>query len=243
MRAFQLARGYSPSILRLPTTDVPERFLIAPKCTAAARTLQKVLRTQNNHLTSPQALKSGTTIWLYYKTSKQNDPVRWVKAKFIGAIPFYVRGRRSDRGPPMKLAYEHVRLLPEGSLAKAVQTVVLEDVLADHVSDTVSEEEAQPEGSEPAKVMLNVLGPENSDFEINEASRTRSSFFAGTVSGDPWRDIGQTRVRGSHSEQSTDLTTNKQQLLNQVEDVLRKAQVTRNKMECAPSCMLDKAVD
>ncbi|PXF40003.1 hypothetical protein BWQ96_10281 [Gracilariopsis chorda] len=75
LSSFQLARGYSTSLLGIPATRVPEEILHAHKRTTATRALQKLLKAQNNHLVPPHFVRPGTSIWVCYNTSKQNHPI------------------------------------------------------------------------------------------------------------------------------------------------------------------------
>lgn len=249
LSSFQLARGYSPSLLGIPHSHVPPDLLNAHKSMTDTRALQKLMRSHDNHLVPFSALKSGSQIWVYYNTSKQNDPVRWVRATVVSTTPFYVRCRRSDRGPPMQVAYEHIRMVPEGELANELQQGILEDLLADDIPSSAHQEGVQHTGNnleqeypnDPAQIMMDVFGPEDDDEETTATDTLRKSFFTKAVLGEPEKDIGPT----AHQQQipvKFELQSDEQKVLQEIHKVTGGAQVSRKKMDCAPQWVLDKAV-
>ena len=130
LSAFQLARGYSPSILGMAAKAVTPELLEAHKQTVASRAIQKVLRSRRNTLIPPGMLEPGNEIWVYFDTSAANDPARWLKAKVVEVTDNVVKCRRNNKGIPMNVAFEHIRIPPSGELARELQTGILEDMLS-----------------------------------------------------------------------------------------------------------------
>lgn len=130
MSSFALARGYSPSILGLPKTDVTQELLDAHKQQVATRALQRVLRSRAYNSPPPEMFNANDDVWVFYRTSKQNENVEWVQAKVVSAEQHYLLARRSERGPPMRVAYEDVRLAPQGALAQQLMSCSMEHELA-----------------------------------------------------------------------------------------------------------------
>ena len=65
----------------------------------------------------------------------QNEKVEWVKAKVVKSEQHYRLARKSTRGPPMRIAYEDVRLAPKGSLTQELLSCSLEQELQKHSVD------------------------------------------------------------------------------------------------------------
>lgn len=129
MSSFQIARGYAPSVLGIPPSRVTQELLTAHREMSATRALQKLLNSHDNHFLPPSALTEDTNIWVYYRTSAQNEHPRWVKVTAIEALTHFVKCRRLPKGPPMTIAYDYIRLVPQRSLARELQESVLKDVL------------------------------------------------------------------------------------------------------------------
>lgn len=240
LSAFQLARGYSPSILGVPSSKVPADLMQAHIEMKSIRAIQKVLKGRAAHTVPPSALYPGRAIWVFYKTSQQNVPVRWVAATVEKAERHFVRCRRSSRGPPMKVAYEHVRLKPQGELTAELSEKSLEDELHDvQFNQTVD----APEGDvdEDSDVMRDIFGSDSEEQEVGIGTRT--SFLAEIdADGEPMLDIGMDSASGPQ-EGSEDLRSDEDLVLKDVYKAIGSGQVTRKSMECAPAWLVKKAVD
>lgn len=138
LSSFQLARGYSPSILGVPSSIVPTVLLEAHKAQTATRALHKLLHSRSPNTVPANLLPRDRLIWVFHKSSRQNDPIRWEKAKVISTHPHYVlaKGLSAIRGPPMKVAYEDIRLVPQGKLTEELDTYTLEHETRQPDADT-----------------------------------------------------------------------------------------------------------
>lgn len=126
---------------------------------SAARAVQKVMRSKRSRVVRREALKPGTKVWVFYKTSKQNDPVRWVSASVVEEEEHIVRCRRSNRGAPMSVAYEHIRIAPSGVLAQELVECSLEYVL-----------ESQGDGCDGDQDSIDDQGPENPECHNDDTA-------------------------------------------------------------------------
>lgn len=73
MSAFQLARGYTPSILGIPHKVVSRELLSADMAREAMRALERIKHSNMSATVCKDDLSPGMVILVYYKSSKQND--------------------------------------------------------------------------------------------------------------------------------------------------------------------------
>lgn len=135
LSAFQLARGYSPSVLGIPWTIVPEELFNAHIEHAANRAVHRILRSRSPGTVRAENLTPGTRIWAFYKSSKHTEPVSWISASVVEAGAHVVKCRISRKGPPLMEAYEDIRLEPTGKLASELLKRSLDDELAEQDPD------------------------------------------------------------------------------------------------------------
>lgn len=140
LSSFELARGYSPSLLGIPQTIVKPELLEAHKEQIAIRALEKLLKSRKPNTVPQHVLSPGTSIWAFHKTSKQNEKPSWVRATVTKVTPHVVYARRSSRGPPMRVAYEDLRIAPTGNLTTELLSCSLEDELSRKDHDETSPE-------------------------------------------------------------------------------------------------------
>lgn len=142
----------------------------------------------------------------------------------------------------MRVAYEHIRLVPEGRLAEELQKAILEAILAEnttavpHVDSSAASNGDEKDPHDQAAremIIFEVFGPETSEDDNAVQSSTRSLFFANTAVGDPSRDIGQMTAQGPQ-ENEVSLHSGEQKVLKQIHDVLGNTRVTHRKLDFAP---------
>lgn len=165
MSAFQLARGYSPSIAGIPSYKVLPTLVDAQIRVNAARAVQRALRSKSSRVVQCAADPPGTHVWVFYKSWKQNEPVKWVPA----AVVETKKCRRSKRGTPMSVAYEDIRIAPEGDLAQELVASTLEEFMSRTDGDFKGE-------------------PSEAIDPVGE--RVLGSFFSSSVVGFSNKDIG-----------------------------------------------------
>lgn len=73
LSSFELVRGYSPSIASIPDKIISQDLLDAHREQVAIRALQRLLKSRAHNLPSVTMLQPNTPIWVYYRTSKQNE--------------------------------------------------------------------------------------------------------------------------------------------------------------------------
>lgn len=74
INAFQMARGYAPSILGIPRQVVSQDMLDAHIDLEAIRAIEWIMRSKMPNTVNPDQLLSVTQVFVYYKSSKQNEP-------------------------------------------------------------------------------------------------------------------------------------------------------------------------
>lgn len=236
LSAFQLAHGYVPSIAGVPDSLVSQELLDAHVEIMASRAIQRVLQSKQPNLLQREALSSGTKIWVYFNTSKQNDPERWLQATVVEAGEHQVKCRRSRRGPPMCVAYNHIRLVPTGELAQELMEGTLEGVMA-------KDDEVEVSGDLPNDVWRDIFGEER-DPELDVRARKVSSMLSRPVIGDPTQEIGKDIVSGPALEdgEHEDLESCEQDELDKLYKAIGSEQVSYGKMSLAPAWLIEKAV-
>lgn len=121
LSSFQLAKGYSPSILGMPRKFVPQELLDAHVEITAARAIHKVLKGKAPRVEQRNALTPGREVWVYLRTTKP-EPVEWIEATVDEAKEHLVKCRRTNKGPPMLVSYEDIRIRPKGELTRALMS-------------------------------------------------------------------------------------------------------------------------
>lgn len=102
LSSFQLVRGYKPSVIGLPRSLVTEELLDAHKEQVATRKLQRLLHSRAHRHHQPDLFSPGDNVWVFYKTSKQNETVEWIAATVVAAHQHYLEVRRTARGRPTR---------------------------------------------------------------------------------------------------------------------------------------------
>lgn len=199
LSAFQLAKGYSPSVLGVPRSIVTAELLEAHIQTEATRTIHKVMTSRIPSYVEKDALKPDDHIFIYYKSSKQNEADEWITERVRKAEEHIVYCRRSERGPPMAVGYDDIRLIPRGELAK--------DLMRDSIIEQQQQQQQQMKQqqqqlmkqtqtqSEPKQPAQQREQQQQENFEVRKSSRERkktwkASFLSSSFKGKPERDTG-----------------------------------------------------
>lgn len=139
LSSFELARGYRPSIMGIPQRIVKADILNAHKEQVAVRTLQRLLHSRAPNVVKQELFNKDDPVWVYYKSTKQNERNEWVRATVVATDEHALIARRSKRGLPMRVAYGDVRFAPRSQLtAELLQSSLVE---TEHAS---SDNEQQP---------------------------------------------------------------------------------------------------
>lgn len=127
LSAFQLVRGYQPSILGLPVNFVGKDLLQAHKELVSTRALQKVIKSRRGQPYNAEIFTKGDPIWVWVKSRNERFKDKWVKASVEEASIRHINARRSIRGPPKRVAYEDVRIRPRSRLTKQLLSCSVEE--------------------------------------------------------------------------------------------------------------------
>lgn len=80
-------------------------------------------------------MPAGTKIWVYYNTSKQNERPRWFLATVKKAENHITHCCRSEKRPPLTVAYKHICLAPKLELTEELMSHSLEAEL--HIEEPI----------------------------------------------------------------------------------------------------------
>ena len=142
LNSFQLAKGYTPPILGIPSSRVTTELLQAHKEQAATRAMQTLLHSKNPTVLPSNILQPGVPVWVYYETSSKTKKKEWVKASVVNAEQHRVLARRSKKGPPMRVAYEDIRVAPNSQLTQDLMSQTVEEALAADDSDSIAADDS-----------------------------------------------------------------------------------------------------
>lgn len=117
--------------------------------------------------------------------------VEWIVAKVENVREHYMECRRSNKGKPMRVAYEHIRLVPNNELAKAIVQSTLEDDIAE--TDT-SELKTMEEMilDDHHDIYEEILGNDSDMEDVKDLKPigASSSLLSSKPTGQPEKDIG-----------------------------------------------------
>lgn len=146
MNSFQVARGYAPSIIVIPRQFVTQELLDAHIDREATRALERIMKAKTPDSINPERLPKGSQVFVYYKSSKQNEPNEWIPATVSNVGDNIVECRRKERGRPMTVGYNEIRLRPMGdSTNELMRHEMEEDMNENRRCDT---EDVQHNGNE-----------------------------------------------------------------------------------------------
>lgn len=221
LSSFELVRGYSPAVLGLPKTVVSQKLINAHKEQVATRALQRLLHSRSHDSPTPDMFQPGADVWVFYNTSKQNEKTEWIKAKVVKAERHHLTARRSQRGPPMRVAYEDVRLAPRSTLAQ--------ELLSCSVEQELGYDGPMDEG-----VDTNMDHP--STMNLMASSTGKKARGALDDIGDLAHDIQDTENGKCDS-----LRSDKARILDKIHETVGSQQVTGGKLAFAPPWILEQA--
>lgn len=127
LSAFQLVRGYRPSVSGIPAKVITTDMINSYISNEATRALNRMMNARMPIELSSHLLTPGLSILVFYKSSKQNEKIGWIPATVVETTEHSVVCSRSEKGPPMNVAYGDVRLLPDNDLARRLANVDAED--------------------------------------------------------------------------------------------------------------------
>ena len=245
LSSFELVRGYLPSVVGLPSSLVTQELLDAHKEQTAIRKMQRLLHSRAHHSHQPELFNSGDNVWVFYNSSKQNEAAEWIKATVITACPHYLEVRRSNRGPPMRIAYEDVRFAPRGELATELMSCTLEEEL-DKPINTIND-------SANRNVQSDDLLPDPATSATDTAAQgtgpAHRSLLANTDTANcpdgGEKDIGEYAIAYRDKDPpdiaGKSLTRDISAELEKIHEIIGSKQVTAKQLSFAPPFIMDDA--
>lgn len=128
LSAFELARGYAPSLSGSGSRMVSDDMLQAHKQQAAIRALHRLLRSRTPKVIYQTAIKTGDTVLYFYNSTNNIEPKEWRQGTVEKIYDHYVELRSSAKGPPTRAAFEDIRLKPRQQLAEELMDSPLDDI-------------------------------------------------------------------------------------------------------------------
>lgn len=210
--SFNIVRGYRPSVSGIPAPMVTQEMTYAYISHEATSALNRMLVSRKPNELTESVIPPGTNILVYFKMSKQNDPVRWVNAKVVKATDQAVICRRSERGAPMTVAYGDKRIKPGNELARQLALI---DVQEEYTGINV--EENEPIEPNTIGTLMNAA-TDNSIKEIGINPDERQ----------PTKPV--------------DLKTDEKEVLKLIKNTIGSEQVTRRRLKGIPAWIVQKAL-
>lgn len=188
-------------------------------------------------------------IWVFYDTSKQNEGKRCIEARFISADDHLVRCRQSEKGPPINVAYEYIRIAPKTEFVKELMESSFEDISGDP-SGNVRSNDTELARIAATDAVLNDIPGEADESDVDEVLNpiglnhppTAFSFFSTCPpgNGNPKQDVG--KVKHSTIAANFELRRNEQADLDTLYDNVGSKTLKRNELHLDPSWLLDKTI-
>lgn len=246
VNSFQLARGYLPSIAGLPSSWLTEDILNTHIKMSAYRAIQQASKTRIRSTVPSSMIKGGDTIYIFYESTNKSVKVEWITATVIEAKEHYVECLRSARGRPMRVAYEHIRLVPSDELAKEITESYLEDEIADTDTTGLKTLESLDRDDDSSNAYEDIPGTDTDmdDIEKPRSLDTSTSLMSqlNNPIGNTAKDVGQIESTTTKNIDGCELESTQQLTLDALYRIVGGKQMTRSKMGCAPAWILDKAL-
>lgn len=136
LNAFQIARGYLPGIAGIPKKILTTELLNGYTKLSACRAIAAAVLTSNPKAIPISMLKKGDDIYVLYISTNKSIDVKWITAKIIDFEEHFVVFLLSVKGPPMRVAYAHIRLIPTTSLARKTTETYMEDDILVYIANS-----------------------------------------------------------------------------------------------------------
>lgn len=254
-------------MLGIPSSHVTPELLQAHREQAATRALHKLLHSNNCNIVMKEVLKKDDPIWVYYETSSKSKKKSWVKATVVEAQQHRVLARRSAKGPPLRVAYEDVRIAPTSQLTQELMSRSLEEEL-----EAEEEQVAAPSTRQESELSDRGVERENnasiatreiydslpSDITRNDSDNATDTATEHTtnvhptatlmaqqrpaIEENPTADIGKAEITSVPPEYA-ELQSNRARIMDNIWQTIGKDQVNRSKLEFAPSWIIQEAFE
>lgn len=226
---------------------MPQYLLNARVEETLSRAILNSLRGKPGELIQSSALYKEMCIWVYYGTSKQNDPQRWIEARVIAANTHFVKFRRAQKESPTTFVHEHVRVVPGTKFVKTVTDISFKEIKEDKNSNTQATLHKQ--NHDPSINIFNILGADNNLDDsgglapIGSSKRCVSALLFTSFSPpieDCEKDIGRLDV--SLMMPANKLQCDEPSDLDAISRVVGSKPLKRKQLKLAPSGLFEKAI-
>lgn len=186
---------------------------------------------------------------MWYATTKGNERDEWIKAQVVRTHQHFLEAKRIvngilSRGPAMKPAYEDIRIAPSSPLAQELMSCSLEQELGLMADGGEESHNAQHPPNVNALLTARLSGDSNScaiaDIGIAQIDGPSKAYkklkHAATMDID--RDDSELRKPPTAIHE---LESEKPRIMEQIYSQIGSKQVSRSKVEFAPSWILDEA--
>lgn len=199
MSAFQLARGFTPSILGIPRAIVSGELLDAHVERESIRALERIMKSKSPETIDHGQLTPGTKIATFHKSSKQNEPNQWISAVVVKADEHVITCRRRNKGPPMTVSHNDVRLMPSGDLTEELMRYENEDDFTDDYRITNPNDDTTNDQTPTGTTR-------NDAMEETGAAMIHEENIRNTTTGVAEKEMDETGAADIHDEHMTDST-------------------------------------
>lgn len=105
-------RGYRPFVTGIPLYKVPKEIVDAYLSHEAAEAINRAIAARLPNEPTADYLTPGTKVLVYYNTSAQNDPSRYMPAQVVSTTSHAVNSLRSAKDAFIYVEYGDVRVMP-----------------------------------------------------------------------------------------------------------------------------------
>lgn len=250
MSAFELAKGYTPSVMGNPSKLIPHDVLEAHKQQTATRALNRLLRGRNVKRLRPEDLQLGDRIAYYYNTSKASEKPEWREGAVAKIHNEIVEVTTGKKGPNARIAYEDLRIMPRDKLAQDLMNGNVMTV------DDGAEGESHGESYEKSEALMaywdNNHGTEreeckNGNVRIDTPHGDLCASSDRKGEGNSSIQSGQHKDVGTYDPSQRDIAgermkSNYMAILHDIKDKIGTGQVTASAIAFAPSWIIEKAM-
>lgn len=256
LSAFEMAKGYAPSIAGIPSRIIPEELMRAHKRQAALRSLNRLLRSRDSRQLTAGDIKEGDKVAYFYNSSKASEKPEWRKGVVQKINSNIVEVSTGKKGRHGQVAYEDLRMMPQSELAK--------ELLGEQswTSDDDAEGERMP-GSGTSDHTTDLLLGEDNEAQAHENESTFEQTLSGTISASPIgmvsealmarttegqkEESGKSRDLGQYKESVGNINGQKMvsqeaAILHDIRDKIGTGQVTASAIAFAPSWVVEKSM-
>lgn len=203
INSFQLARGYMPSIAGLPSKTLTQDRLEAHIQMTASRAIHKAAKSRMPKNFARSMIKEGDKIYVFYKPTNKSLKTEWITATVFNPKEHFVECKRSQKGRPMRVAYEQVRIVPSNEIAKEILESFLEDYIADNQHEDLKtiDQMTEHDNTTDNDTYKEIFGSDSDTDDdedlqpIGTSCTTIGAMLSTQAIGETRKDVGQTTVK------------------------------------------------